>query len=306
MPGPLVSVILAVRNRLDSAARAIESVLSQTYRDVELIVVDDGSTDGTRDVVDRFSDRALILHQDHAGAYAARNAALRHARGELVAFIDSDDSWLPHKLEAQVPLMQRQQVGIVYADAFVVTAPVANATRTGRTLFHIIPPHRGRTARAFVWGNFIPTCTALVRRSCLQEIDGFAEFSRVSADYLAWFQIALRHEVDYVDAPLADYTLHADGVSADLGRSLAARIQLFSRELARTTNPEAQGILRRLLFNLALHVGLAALRGKARNTPDAMGLARRTACVMGKSEALMRVAAFFSHQLRLRTRQLFS
>jgi len=94
---PLVSVILAVRNREGSVARAIASVLAQTYSPLELIVVDDGSTDGTRGVVERFGARVALLAQPHAGVYTARNAGLRHARGELVAFIDSDDAWFPDR-----------------------------------------------------------------------------------------------------------------------------------------------------------------------------------------------------------------
>src|SRR5882724_10823057 len=104
---PLVSVILAVYNREGSVARAITSVLAQTYPHVELIVVDDGSTEGTRDVVERFGASVSLITQAHAGVYAARNRGLRHARGELVAFIDSDDAWLSDKLEVQVPLMRR-------------------------------------------------------------------------------------------------------------------------------------------------------------------------------------------------------
>ena len=92
---PLVTAILPVFNRETSVARAIESVLGQTYPRVELIVVDDGSTDATPNLLARYADRATILTQQNGGAYKARNLALRHARGELVAFIDSDDAWLP-------------------------------------------------------------------------------------------------------------------------------------------------------------------------------------------------------------------
>src|SRR2546430_1228645 len=117
MPEPLVSVILPVYNREKSVARAVESVLAQTYRPLELIVVDDGSTDGTRGVLEQFGGRIALLRQPNAGAYSARNLGLRHARGELVAFIDSDDIWLPHRLSAQVPLMRRPDVGLVFGDA---------------------------------------------------------------------------------------------------------------------------------------------------------------------------------------------
>src|SRR5438270_12574879 len=92
---PLVTVILPVWNRERSVGRAITSVLQQTYRHFEIIVVDDGSTDGTRRAVDAFGADVRVLTQPHRGVYAARNLALRHASGDLIAFIDCDDVWLP-------------------------------------------------------------------------------------------------------------------------------------------------------------------------------------------------------------------
>lgn len=302
---PLVSVILAVHNRDGSVARAIRSVLAQTYREVELIVVDDGSTDGTRRVVEAFGAPVRLVTQPHAGAYAARNVGLRHARGELVAFIDSDDAWLSDKLAMQVPLMRRPEVGLVFGDAIHVTAPYEGAPRTGSTSFRISSPRRGRVANRFRWCNFVPTCTTLVRRSCLEETGGFSEANEISADYLAWFRIALRYELDYVDQPVAEYTVHAGGISFDLGRSLAARIDLFSAELAQTTDPATRTVLQRLLFNLSLHLALAVLRGRARNVPKPLRLAWHTASRMANLNAALWTTAFAADQLRVRTRRLF-
>ena len=306
VPDPLVSVILAVHNREGSVARAIASVLAQTYRHLELIVVDDGSSDGTRAVVEGFGARVTLIAQAHTGVYAARNHGLRHARGELVAFIDSDDAWLQDKLAAQVSLMRRPEVGLVFGDALHVTAPKEGAPRTGLTSFRVAPPRRGRAADHFAWCNFVPTCTVLVRRSCLEEMGGFAEENEVSADYLAWFRIALRHELDYVDRPVIEYTVHADGISFDLGRALTARIDLFSAELARTTDPATRALIRRLLFNLSLGLALAVPRGRAGSVSHPLRLAWRTASRVARLEAAPWTAAFAVDQLRVRTRRLFS
>jgi hypothetical protein len=302
MPDPLVSVVLPVYNREASVSRAIESVLAQTYRPIELIVVDDGSTDGTRRAIEQFGGRITLLSQPHAGAYAARNLALRQARGELVAFIDSDDIWLPHRLSAQVPLMARPEVGLVFGDAIHVTPH----RRTGRTCFGVSPPHRGWVAPKFAWANFVPTICVLVRRSILEEAGGFPETHALSADYLMWFRIALRHEFDYVNEPIAEYTVHAEGISADLGRAVEARLQLFSGELARTNDPSICAVLRRLLFNLSLHLALAAVRGRARNVAHPMRLARRTAASVARRQAWPWSAAFAAHQMWSRTRRLVS
>ena len=291
---PTVSVILPVYNRPASVVRAIESVLAQTYRDFELIVVDDGSTDATRQVLEDFRGRITILEQPHSGAYPARNLALRHARGELIAFIDSDDVWLPERLAAQVPLMQRPEVGLVFADGIIVP-------ERRRRLFQVTPPRRGRVAAHFAWGNFVPTCTVLVRRRALGT---FAETAAISADYLAWFRVALQHELDYVDTPLAEYTVHPGGISYDLGRSLEARIQLFSAELAGATDKVTRAILRRLLFNLALHLALAAVRGRARNVHRPLRLAWRTGTSIAIAKAAPWTAAFAFHQMRIRSRRI--
>lgn len=305
-PDPLVSVILPVYNREGSVGRAIRSVLSQTYGPFELVVVDDGSTDGTRGVVEGFGAPVKLVTQAHAGVYAARNLGLRHARGEFVAFIDSDDAWLPDKLAAQVPLMRRPEVGMVFGDVIHVSAPREDAPRTGLTSFGVAPPRRGRVADRFAWCNFVPTCAVLARRRCLEETGGFSEASEVSADYLAWFRIALRHELDYVDLVVAEYTVHAEGISFALGRSLAARIALFSAELAQTADPATRAVLRRLLFNLSLHLALAALRGRARDVSNPLRLAWRTASAAAGLAAAPWSAAFAAEQLRVRTRRIFS
>jgi glycosyltransferase involved in cell wall biosynthesis len=299
-------VILAVRNREGSVARAIASVLAQTYRQLELIVVDDGSTDRTRTVVESFGAEVTLITQAHSGVYAARNRGLRSARGELVAFIDSDDAWLPDKLAAQVPLMRRPEVGLVFGDAVHVTAPHEGAARTGLTSFRRAPPRRGRVAGHFVRYNFVPTCAVLVRRSCLEEAGGFSEASEISADYLAWFRIALRHELDYIDRPVIEYTVHADGISFDLGRALAARINLFTAELARTNDPFTRPLLRRLLFNLSLGLALAVPRGRADSVSHPLRLAWGTASRVARFEAAPWTAAFAMDQLYVRTRRLFS
>ncbi|HWW76847.1 MAG TPA: hypothetical protein VNZ44_15720, partial [Pyrinomonadaceae bacterium] len=153
---------------------------------------------------------------------------------------------------------------------------------------------------------FVPTCTVLVRRSCLEEAGGFSEASEVSADYLAWFRVALRHELDYVGRPVAEYTVHAGGISYALGKSLAARIALFRAELGQTADPSARGVLRRLLFNLSLHLALAALRSRARGVSRPLRLAWRTASSVAGFEAAPWAAAFAAEQLRVRTRRLLS
>jgi glycosyltransferase involved in cell wall biosynthesis len=302
---PLVSAILAVRDREGCVARAIRSVLAQTYSPIELIVVDDGSSDGTADVVRAFEPRLTLISIPPSGVYAARNVGLRAARGELVAFIDSDDSWFTDKLAAQVALM-RPEVGLVFGDTVHVTEPRDGAPQSGLTSFRVAPPARGRAAAALAWSNFVPTTTVLARRSLIEATGGFSEAQPLSADYLAWFRIALRAELDFVSRPVADYTVHADGISYDLGRALAARIALFEAELRETSDPAVRALLRRTLFNLSVHLALAGLRGRARSVRRPLRRAWRIGFEAARLNAGSWAAAFVLRQARTRARRLFA
>ncbi len=155
-----------------------------------------------------------------------------------------------------------------------------------------------------MWCNFVPTTTVLVRRRCLAEMGGFPEACPLSGDYPTWFRIALRHELDYVDRPVAEYAVHAGGISYDLGRALDTRIQLFSRELEATTDPVTRFLLRRLLFNLALRLALAVARGRARTVARPLRLVLRTATAVAGVQAGAWTAAFGLNEIRVRARRL--
>ena len=117
----LVSVIVPTYNRASILERAIRSALSQTYENLEVVVVDDGSSDDTRAVVERMGPRVRYVYQMNAGVAAARNTAMRHARGEFFAFLDSDDVWLGWKIEAELAgLRTNPDVGIVWTDMIAV------------------------------------------------------------------------------------------------------------------------------------------------------------------------------------------
>lgn len=115
MSEPKISVVIPTYNRAGCVGDAIDSVLSQTYADYEIIVVDDGSTDETRKTLERYGDRIRYIHQENAGVSAARNRGIMEARGEWVAFLDSDDEWLPEKLSMQMECLSRHPdvIGLV-------------------------------------------------------------------------------------------------------------------------------------------------------------------------------------------------
>lgn len=297
---PRVSVLLPVYNRPLWIGRAIESVFAQSCPDVELIVIDDGSTDETPDVIKRFVPRVVSLRQPHRGAYAARNFGLAHARGELTAFIDSDDRWYPDRLSRQLPLFDAPEVGLVFGDAAIVDQDGPVPSRRRFTAFEITPPRRGRVSQHFVWGNFVPLSSVLVRRRCLDEAGGFPETASLSADYLTWFRISLRHTLDYVPALVFEYARHQGSISRNLVLSLRARIALFSGLLATTSDPVTVATLRQLLHNLRISLLLACVRRDRGNALSVLRGGVPTLADASMLERLQWTSGFAVNQLRVR------
>lgn len=265
-----VSVVIPVRDRERRIGRAIDSVLAQTRPPAEIIVIDDRSTDGTLDVIRSYGDRVRVLHGAGRGAYAARNAAIRVATSPLIAFLDSDDAWLPRKLELQLPLFDDPDVGVVFGNAVVLRETNGRCVPSGTT-FDRTPPG-GATRKDFLRGNFLSFTTTVVRRDCFETCGLFDE--RLSADYLAFFRMAGRYRFAYVGAPVAEYVLHAGNWSGNLEASIRSRLELFGEELARAADGEERELLERLTFNLRLHLRIAALRGMA-SAPPKIGLRPR-------------------------------
>jgi glycosyltransferase involved in cell wall biosynthesis len=297
LSGPLVSVILPVYNRAGWVARAVESVLSQTYRHIELLVIDDGSTDDTRRVLESFSPRVTILKQAHAGAETARNLGLERARGEFVAFIDSDDIWYADRLSSQLPLFRREEVGLVFGNAVLTDYRQTPPRRLSQTIFDAVRPARGRVTEELTRGCFVPFSSVLARRRCFEEAGGFRP-GRVAADYLKWVEMSARCEFDYVPGPVFEYAIHPGGISHALLETLEDRIETFRDALARNTDEEMSRVLRRIIFNLRLSLRVARLRRgfKSRRAETADAPAVSTA------EALSWSLKFACDQLKTRGR----
>lgn len=260
LSGPLVSVILPVYNRAGWVARAVESVLAQTHQPLELLVVDDGSTDDTRRVLANFGSRLRLLEQAHRGAEAARNLGLAHARGEFIAFIDSDDVWYPDRLSRQLPLFRKTAVGLVFGNAALVDYGCNPPRRLKRTFFDNVRPSRGRVTEELARGCFVPLSSVLVRNELFAEGRGFLP-GHVAGDYLKWVELSVACEFDYVEAPVYEYAIHPGGISHNLVETLEDRIEAFGQLLARrNTDERLDCVLRRILFNLGLSLRIARMR----------------------------------------------
>jgi glycosyltransferase involved in cell wall biosynthesis len=204
---PEVTVAIPVFNAGRTIGAALQSVFSQTYRNYEVIVVDDGSTDDTAAQLAEWADRITYVHQPNRGPAGARNEALRRARGRFIAFLDADDVWLPRKLERQVAYFAAfPATGLLHTAAIVSQAPTRTALET---LDHVSPDVIGDPpARAYCdlfHGRVdINTLTVMVRRDVLAECGGFDERRELHVeDWDLWLRIAARHPVGYLRTPLA-------------------------------------------------------------------------------------------------------
>jgi glycosyltransferase involved in cell wall biosynthesis len=230
MNDPLVSVVVPLYNGGAYIESTLRSVLSQSYGRLEIIVVDDGSTDQGPATVSTLVDESdgsvrLIRHDDRRnhGIAASRNLAIRTARGELIAFVDQDDRWLPEKLEREVQALRRfPEAGLVYAKAsFIDQHGSPKAVREvhsteGRGT-------SGEPRRVFgelIKENFIPTLTALVRKSLIEKVGFLDEGPRYEyEDWLLFSKIAFFSGVIFVPEVLAEYRVHKGNYSAYLAHT---------------------------------------------------------------------------------------
>lgn len=198
---PLVSVVIPTFNRCDLLERALTAVFGQTLQDLEVIVADDGSTDGTGAMLRRWPERVRHLRQTNRGPAAARNLGLAATRGEYIAFLDSDDVWFPRSLEAHLEAFGRNpRTGLVYAGSEVVDAE-------GRLVKEQRPSaaNRGRVLPQLLFYNFVVPSTVVMRRACYEYAGPMNEELHFAEDWLYWLRIAGRFEFDFVDAPLVRF-----------------------------------------------------------------------------------------------------
>lgn len=194
---PLVTVILPTYNRAEFLKESIQSVLSQTFIDYELIVVDDGSTDSTKEVVREFPGIRYVSCQVNSGVSHARNLGIGLARGRYICFLDSDDLWVESKLETQVAWMELQSdCQVCYTDEIWIRKGV-----------RVNPMNKHRKVSGDIFSHSLPLCivspsSVLMRASIFSEVGLFDEALPVCEDYDLWLRIALRHPVHLINEKL--------------------------------------------------------------------------------------------------------
>lgn len=201
----------------------LASVFNQTYKDYEVIVVDDGSTDGTLQVLRGYAGRIKTLTKPNGGPASARNLAIKHSRGELIAFLDSDDLWIEDKLAEQVLFLDcHAQVGMVYSEALMFTQEGER-----RVIQQKIGYTESPTFCKLLTGNFIPNLTVMLRRACIDKVGPLNEAKEMIAieDYEYWLRVAKLFPIAGIARPLAYYRVRADNLVGD-GRDIEQGLRL--------------------------------------------------------------------------------
>ena len=256
---PLVTVVVPVHNGARFLAETLASVLAQTWSAVELVIVDDGSTDASPEIAAGFASRARLLRQVNGGVAAARNAGAAHARGAFVAFLDQDDVWEPDLLATLVPELERQpECALAYADSWLVDA--RGGIHGRRSSF--MRPAQGEVFAELVPRNFVPVETALLRAETWRALGGFDPALRYLEDWELCLRAARRGPFAYVDRPLARYRVHARNLSHDIEPLLREGLELMKcvEERCAPLSEREQALVAVERTRLALDLAWKALR----------------------------------------------
>ncbi len=218
------SVIVAVYNGAKTLTQTIESILSQTYDNFELLLIDDGSTDESKNLIEKYleDERVKYFKKQNGGVASARNFGIARATGEVIGFCDQDDQWLPQKLEKQIPLFSDPDVGLVYS--------WVDIDRHGKRECST-PEFEGECFEALLNRNFVSCCTAMVRRTVLNQVNGLDESRELHGvdDRHLWLKVARISKLAVAKTPLAIYFIHGENYSLDNKKMLIADLSCIEK-----------------------------------------------------------------------------
>lgn len=217
---PKVSVLIPAYNAEKFIQRTIMSVLTQTFNNLEIIVLDDGSDDGTQAMVRSMQagdKRIMYRYQKNQGLSPTRNRLVEMSTGEYIAFLDHDDEWLPGKIEKQLKLFQKNnEIGLIFSDAFIKL----NGNAAGRC-FSERKPYKGDIFYPYLFSdNFAPLPTVLLPRNVLLAVMPFNPAYEVCEEFDLFLRVAYRYKFDYINEPLAVYHIHGENTVISKGQKL--------------------------------------------------------------------------------------
>ena len=222
-----ISVVIPAYNAAGFVCQAVDSVLAQTHAPAEVLVINDGSTDDTAQVLEAYGDRIRVIHQRNGGLSNARNRGIREARGEYVAFLDADDRWLPGKLARQFEILSQQpEIGFCSTRTLVET-PAHEITGEWSC-----PKVEGSLlATLFLRNGAIPGSgsSVMVRRHLVDRVGGFDESLRSLEDIDCWMRLAAVCRYACIDEPLTVIVKHPDSMSGNLRRMREAALTVMHK-----------------------------------------------------------------------------
>lgn len=246
-----VSIIIPTFNRSRLLAETLASVYAQTWGDYEIIVVDDGSEDDTAALCAASADRLVYHRIEHAGASAARNAGLEIARGEYIAFLDSDDVWERHFLERMTsPLERAPRAGFVYCDYATFNAYGI----VQKTYLPARQKLRGNLFAKLLESDFISTGALLIRRACLEHTGGFDPVLEIAHDWDLWLRLARDYDAEYVDEPLVHIRVDSGGLTRNTPRLYSDNLRILDKLRKQAVDSAQLDLIRR--NTIACHRGL--------------------------------------------------
>ncbi len=191
---PLVSVVIATYNMGQYLPQAVDSILQQTWKNLEVIVVDDGSTDNTPDVMLNYSNdsRVNFIRNENQGQPKAKNCGINNTKGNFIAFCDADDFWEGNKLEIQMPLFANPRVGVVYSEVSFIDEHNRRYSKQDHEV-----RHSGKITNQMLIENFVPFGTSVIRRKCIEQDGIFDEEFRMGIDWDLWLRYSLNWEFMY-------------------------------------------------------------------------------------------------------------
>jgi glycosyltransferase involved in cell wall biosynthesis len=251
MSNPTISVIIPTHNRASLLNRTIKSVLNQTFHDFELIIVDDGSTDNTKELINEFKKndpRVQYIWQENSGRPSeTRNTGIKNSKGKYITFLDSDDEILPEKLEKQIKKFNSvsKNVGLIYCGLQYIPE---NKNKQSKV---IIPKLKGNLFKELLKGSFIGGITPLIKKECFQKSGLFDTSLPSGEDWDMWIRISKNYEFDYVPEALAIYHIHGKQISANFDDTINGFqkiLEKYSNEICRYPSIYNEHLIRLGIF----------------------------------------------------------
>ena len=270
---PLVSVVIPAYNSERYIAEAVNSALSQDYPNIEVLVIDDGSTDRTVEVVQQFAHKVKLLQQENQGSASARNLGISEARGKYIAFLDADDVWIPQKVQIQIVAMETNGFKMAYS-RFIWWHPDANGNHPSAVEETALQNNSNISSAALVTGWLYPellldcivwTSTVIVEKAELEAVGKFDSNYRKGQDYDLWLKLSRRIAMLGLETPTALYRIHADSITSTT-KAVNYEYVILSSALERWSEigPDGRspkpGLVRTRLARSAFGHGVAHLR----------------------------------------------